>query len=92
MDPTFPHQLAHSDNADSPSGMPPHCCSDNNLKFICEFKPGHTLGDEDFSVSIDCDPVSVILPAQCSVYQLRLRICMQVGINTEWSVVQKYTQ
>ncbi|XP_041800980.1 phosphatidylinositol 4,5-bisphosphate 3-kinase catalytic subunit gamma isoform isoform X2 [Chelmon rostratus] len=26
---------------------------------------------------MDCEPVSVILPAQCSVYQLRIRICMQ---------------
>eukprot|EP00064_Thunnus_orientalis_P002533 superscaffoldBa00000189_g2540 len=48
-------------------------CSENNLKFICEFKPG----DEDYIVNMDFGSVSVILPAQCSVHQLRLRICMQ---------------
>lgn len=65
------------------SGMSTQSCSENNLKFICEFKPGPGLlqasGDEDYSVNMDCESVSVILPAQCSVYQLRLRICMQVG-------------
>lgn len=58
-------------------------CSENNLKFICEFQPGpgppQASGDKDYNVNMDCKSVSVILPAQCSVHQLRLRICMQVG-------------
>lgn len=82
----FPDQFAQPGNANSPSVVSQHCCSDNSLKFICEFKTGCTSGDEDYSISADCEPVSVILPAQCSVYQLRLRICMQVGTTTEWSV------
>ena len=65
------------------SGMATESCSENCLKFICEFKPGpgtpQPSGDEAYSVNTDCELVSVILPAQCSVYQLRLRICMQVG-------------
>ncbi|XP_030589873.1 phosphatidylinositol 4,5-bisphosphate 3-kinase catalytic subunit gamma isoform-like [Archocentrus centrarchus] len=48
-------------------------CSENTLKFICEFQSG----DEDQNISIGYESVSVILPAQCSVYQLRLHICMQ---------------
>ncbi|XP_070766058.1 phosphatidylinositol 4,5-bisphosphate 3-kinase catalytic subunit gamma isoform [Enoplosus armatus] len=63
------------------SGMSTQSCSVNNLKFICEFKPGPGLpqacGDEDYNVNMDCESVSVILPPQCSVHQLRLRICMQ---------------
>ncbi|XP_028265652.1 phosphatidylinositol 4,5-bisphosphate 3-kinase catalytic subunit gamma isoform [Parambassis ranga] len=53
--------------------------SENNLRFVCEFKSGplQTSSDEDYSLSMDCESVSVILPAQCSVHQLRLRICMQ---------------
>ncbi|XP_047459401.1 phosphatidylinositol 4,5-bisphosphate 3-kinase catalytic subunit gamma isoform [Mugil cephalus] len=62
--------------ADRLSRMSTQFCCENNLKFICEFKPGP--GDEDNSVSVDSDSVSVILPAQCTVHQLRLRICMQV--------------
>lgn len=50
-------------------------CSENNLKFVCEFQPGP--GPPQVSVDDDCKSVSVVLPAQCSVYQLRLRICMQ---------------
>lgn len=65
------------------TGMVTESCSENNLKFICEFKPGpgtpQASGDEAYNVYTDCELVSVILPAQCSVYQLRLRICMQVG-------------
>ncbi|KAM7404246.1 hypothetical protein PAMP_011612 [Pampus punctatissimus] len=53
--------------------MSTQSCSDNNLQFICEFKSG----DEDYSVDMEFETVSVILPAQCSVHQLRLRICMQ---------------
>lgn len=66
-----------------PSGMLNQSCSENNLNFTCELKtgPGQQLlsVEEDDNVSIDCESVSVILPAQCTVYQLRLRICMQVG-------------
>ncbi|XP_035511915.1 phosphatidylinositol 4,5-bisphosphate 3-kinase catalytic subunit gamma isoform [Morone saxatilis] len=79
MDPAlFLNQASSSQRL---SGMLIQNCSENNLKFICEFQPGpgppQGSGDEDFSVSMDCESVSVILPAQCSVYQLRLRICMQ---------------
>lgn len=60
-----------------------HSCDEDNVKFICDFKPWpgppQASGDEDYNVHMDCEPVSVILPAQCSVYQLRIRICMQVG-------------
>lgn len=61
--------------ADCLLGTSTQSCSENNLKFICEFKPG----DEDYNVDMDFESVSVILPAQCSIHQLRLRICMQVG-------------
>lgn len=75
--PVSPHAV------DYLSGMSTQSCSENNLKFVCEFKPGpgplQASGDEDYNVNMDCESVSVILPAQCSVYQLRLRICMQVG-------------
>ncbi|XP_038141577.1 phosphatidylinositol 4,5-bisphosphate 3-kinase catalytic subunit gamma isoform [Cyprinodon tularosa] len=50
--------------------------SENNLKFICEFRPG-TSPDEDHGTSRNYESVSVILPAQCNICQLRLRICMQ---------------
>ncbi|XP_076597714.1 phosphatidylinositol 4,5-bisphosphate 3-kinase catalytic subunit gamma isoform [Chaetodon auriga] len=62
-------------------GMLTQSCTEDNLKFICQFKAGpgppQVSGDEDYNVNMDCESVSVILPAQCSVYQLRLRICMQ---------------
>lgn len=60
---------------------------DNILKFICEFKPDLTPGNEDFSVSGKREPVSVVLPAQCSIYQLRMRIYMQVGTRSPPEVV-----
>jgi len=66
---------------DSLSGLPSQCGSENNLKFICEFERGKASGDEEHDVGV----VTVILPAQCSVYQLRLRICMQVQKNN-WMV------
>ncbi|XP_071331683.1 phosphatidylinositol 4,5-bisphosphate 3-kinase catalytic subunit gamma isoform isoform X3 [Trachinotus anak] len=65
---------------DSLLRMSAHSCSDNNLKFICEFKPGPgppPAGEEDCNADMGCKSVSVILPAQCSIYQLRLQICMQ---------------
>ncbi|KAK5863102.1 hypothetical protein PBY51_000158 [Eleginops maclovinus] len=65
------------------SGMSTESCSENNLQLICEFQlepgPLRAPGDEDYNVNLDYESVLVILPAQCSVYQLRLRICMQVG-------------
>lgn len=76
MDPTLLlNQPVGSRAADCLSGMLSQSCSENNLKFVCEFKPG----EEDYNVDMDFGSVSVVLPAQCSVHQLRLRICMQVG-------------
>lgn len=55
--------------------------SENNLRFICELVPRPGLLqcslDEDYNLWPGCESVTVVLPAQCSVYQLRLRICMQ---------------
>ncbi len=66
-----------------PSEMLSQSGSENSLNFTCEFKTGPSppqqSAEEDYSVSVDGESVSVIIPAQCSVYQLRLRICMQVG-------------
>ncbi|XP_034074370.1 phosphatidylinositol 4,5-bisphosphate 3-kinase catalytic subunit gamma isoform [Gymnodraco acuticeps] len=75
MDPAL--LLSQEDSAvNCLSGMSTQSCSENTLKFICEFQPEpgppQAPGDGDYNES-----VSVILPAQCSVYQLRLRICMQ---------------
>ncbi|XP_035016101.1 phosphatidylinositol 4,5-bisphosphate 3-kinase catalytic subunit gamma isoform [Hippoglossus stenolepis] len=71
----------HSPSAvEPPSEMSTQSCSENNLKFVCEFKPvpgPPPGGDEGYNADMDCESVSVILPAQCSIYQLRLRICMQ---------------
>ncbi|XP_045912998.1 phosphatidylinositol 4,5-bisphosphate 3-kinase catalytic subunit gamma isoform [Micropterus dolomieu] len=79
--PLLLNRTVSSHTVDCPPEMLIQSCSDNNLKFICEFKPGPGLpevsGDEDYNVNMDCKSVSVILPAQCSVYQLRLRICIQ---------------
>lgn len=70
-------------------GLPTQSCSENNLKFICELQPGPVPPpgcDESFIADMGCRSVSVILPLQCSIYQLRLRICMQVGrrVLVEW--------
>ncbi|XP_018534347.1 phosphatidylinositol 4,5-bisphosphate 3-kinase catalytic subunit gamma isoform [Lates calcarifer] len=82
MDPgLFLNQPDSPQAVGSLSGISTQSCSENNLKFICEFKPGpgpSPGGDEDCNADMDCELVSVILPAQCSIYQLRLRICMQV--------------
>ncbi|GAA6223722.1 phosphatidylinositol 4,5-bisphosphate 3-kinase catalytic subunit gamma isoform-like [Lates japonicus] len=81
MDPgLFLNQPDSPQAVGSLSGISTQSCSENNLKFICEFKPGpgpSPGGDEDCNADMDCESVSVILPAQCSIYQLRLRICMQ---------------
>ncbi|XP_069564436.1 phosphatidylinositol 4,5-bisphosphate 3-kinase catalytic subunit gamma isoform [Brachyistius frenatus] len=57
--------------------MSTQSCSENNLKFICEFKPEPRQTSADENAGTDCESVSVVLPAQCSVHQLRLRISMQ---------------
>uniref|UniRef100_A0A665VWB8 phosphatidylinositol 3-kinase n=1 Tax=Echeneis naucrates TaxID=173247 RepID=A0A665VWB8_ECHNA len=57
---------------------------ENNLKFICELRPGPgplPTEHEGFNADVGCETVSVILPAQCSIYQLRLRICIQAEGN-----------
>ncbi|XP_023271354.1 phosphatidylinositol 4,5-bisphosphate 3-kinase catalytic subunit gamma isoform-like [Seriola lalandi dorsalis] len=81
MDPELFMNRPHSPReVDSLSGMLTQSCSEVNLKFICELKPGPGPPpgcDEGFNAEISCESVSVILPAQCSIYQLRLRICMQ---------------
>ncbi|XP_049437828.1 phosphatidylinositol 4,5-bisphosphate 3-kinase catalytic subunit gamma isoform [Epinephelus fuscoguttatus] len=82
MDPTLLlHRSVVPHPVDLLSGTTAQSCSENNLRFICEFKPGpgplQVSVDEDFNVNMDSESVSVILPAQCSVYQLRLRICIQ---------------
>nr|XP_046253413.1 phosphatidylinositol 4,5-bisphosphate 3-kinase catalytic subunit gamma isoform [Scatophagus argus]XP_046253414.1 phosphatidylinositol 4,5-bisphosphate 3-kinase catalytic subunit gamma isoform [Scatophagus argus] len=77
MDPPLP--LNDLPSPQHLSGMFTQSCSDTNLKFICEFQPFplQVSDNEDYNISMNCESVSVILPAQCSVYQLRLRICMQ---------------
>ncbi|XP_023812142.1 phosphatidylinositol 4,5-bisphosphate 3-kinase catalytic subunit gamma isoform [Oryzias latipes] len=55
--------------------------SENLLKFICELQPEpgavQMFKGDDQSLSVDYESVSVVIPAQCSVHQLRLRICAQ---------------
>ncbi|XP_067303388.1 phosphatidylinositol 4,5-bisphosphate 3-kinase catalytic subunit gamma isoform [Pseudorasbora parva] len=51
-------------------------CSDNSLVFICK------LPTREGFLSLDSqEPVQIKLPAQCSVHQLRVRLCMQVQEN-----------
>lgn len=54
--------------------------SESNLKFVCKFRSGalRTRSDEDCCGNENNESVSVVLPAQCSIYQLRLRISMKV--------------
>ncbi|CAG6021036.1 unnamed protein product [Menidia menidia] len=56
-------------------------CSDNVLKFICEFQqesgPLRERGHGGDGVCVDDESLCVFLPAQCSVHQLRAHICMQ---------------
>ncbi|CAB1329654.1 unnamed protein product [Coregonus sp. 'balchen'] len=49
-------------------------CSENILEFICELRPGKGLQAGESQETVQ---VVVRLPAQCSVHQLRLCICMQ---------------
>lgn len=68
--------------ADPVLGTATQSRSENILKFICDFKPGGGLSlssDEALSADAEYESVSVVLPAQCSIYQLRLHICMQVN-------------
>lgn len=67
-------------SVDSLSGAPAHGYSENNLNFICKFWAGplQTAGDDDCCTNEHYESVSVVLPAQCSIYQLRLRISMKV--------------
>lgn len=55
--------------------------SENILKFICEFRPGTSPlqipTDKDMGINRNYDSMSVMIPAQCSIWQLRLRICMK---------------
>ncbi|KAF7656720.1 hypothetical protein LDENG_00037260 [Lucifuga dentata] len=74
-------QLVRPHVADFPSRPPVQSCSENALNFICEIQPEpgppYAFGDEYYNIDMDHGMVSVILPAQCTVYQLRLKICME---------------
>ncbi|MEQ2186710.1 hypothetical protein GOODEAATRI_031515, partial [Goodea atripinnis] len=77
----LPNRTIPPYSVDSLTEIRTHGGSENNLKFICEFRPGTSPlqipADEDNSVNRDYESVSVILPAQCTICQLRLRICMK---------------
>lgn len=64
-------------------GMFTQSSSENKLRFVCTFSPRsdslRRSGHEEYNGDTHCESVSVVVPAQCSVYQLRLHICMQVG-------------
>lgn len=59
--------------------------SQNNVRFICIFSAGcHTQRRSSHAedcANRHCESVLVSLPSQCSVYQLRLHICMVVGLG-----------
>ena len=73
-----------------PQGSTPRC-SDHTLVFLCEFRPlsiapptadlDHTAGTQSGPEFGRSGPelVEVTLPAQCSIQQLRLRLCVKVG-------------
>lgn len=75
-----PCTMFRSHSVDRTPAATAESCSESNLKFICKFwsGPPQTCGQEDHCGNEDDESVSVILPAQCSIYQLRLRICMKV--------------
>lgn len=86
MDPSLLRNPAfNSPVVDSLSDMPTQRHTEKNLKFICEFSngsgPQQASGKEDYNFNTASESVSVILPDQCTVYQLRLGIGMQVGQN-----------
>ncbi|KAF7210388.1 phosphatidylinositol 4,5-bisphosphate 3-kinase catalytic subunit gamma isoform [Nothobranchius furzeri] len=74
-----PKRKISLNSANSLSGTATHSHFENNLVFICELQPAtgslQTGGPENFSGNHKS--VTVTLPAQCSIYQLRLRICMK---------------
>ncbi|XP_068605151.1 phosphatidylinositol 4,5-bisphosphate 3-kinase catalytic subunit gamma isoform [Brachionichthys hirsutus] len=79
MDPAFPlHQAPIPQHL---PGLFAQGRSETNLKFICHFmsEPGPlpVSVNEDYVHSADCELLTVILPAQCNVEQLRLRIYVQ---------------
>lgn len=51
-------------------------CSDNSLVFICKLPVR-----EGFQILDSQEPIQVKLPAQCSVHQLRVRLCMVAQEN-----------
>ncbi|XP_073678770.1 phosphatidylinositol 4,5-bisphosphate 3-kinase catalytic subunit gamma isoform [Garra rufa] len=55
-------------------------CSDNSLVFICKLPVR-----EGFQLLDSQDPVQIKLPAQCSVHQLRVRLCMVAQENSRLS-------
>ncbi len=55
-------------------------CSDNSLVFICKLPVR-----EGFQVLDSQEPIQVKLPAQCSVHQLRVRLCMVAQENNRLS-------
>ncbi|XP_068161152.1 phosphatidylinositol 4,5-bisphosphate 3-kinase catalytic subunit gamma isoform [Antennarius striatus] len=79
MDPAIPlHQTPIPQHL---PGMFTQSRSENNLKFICHFitelGPLRASANEDYNHKVDCETITVILPAQCNVEQLRLRIYVQ---------------
>lgn len=64
-------------------GMFTQSSSENKLRFICTFSArSHSQrrsSHEEDSANRHCESVLVTLPSQCSVYQLRLHICIVVG-------------
>ncbi|XP_064154224.1 phosphatidylinositol 4,5-bisphosphate 3-kinase catalytic subunit gamma isoform isoform X3 [Anguilla rostrata] len=54
----------------------------NSLRFICMFQERLKDTRRDFQPEESQDSVLVHLPARCSVYQLRIRICMLVQDNS----------
>lgn len=67
------------------TGMFTQGSSENQLRFVCTFSPRsdslRRSDHEEYNDDTHSESVSVVVPAQCSVYQLRLRICMQVGAS-----------
>lgn len=63
------------------TGMFTQSSFENKLRFVCTFRSDslRRSGRKEYDGDTHCESVSVVVPAQCSVYQLRLRICMQVG-------------
>ncbi|XP_021329311.1 phosphatidylinositol 4,5-bisphosphate 3-kinase catalytic subunit gamma isoform [Danio rerio] len=58
----------------------PEPCSDNNLVFICKLP-----AREGFQSVDSREPLQIKLPGQCSVHQLRVRLCMLAQENNRIS-------